>query len=266
MDWPEFNAYHLPALERNPARHNLILAWMARVADAPTGEAQKWSFPEPGACAIRTDQRHGLILGELRREYCETLAAQVARTRFKSVVGPDDAPLWFVERAEALGERFEEPMPQRIHALSEAPIYPGVPGTARPATAADADLFAEWAATFMAEAAPQDDPLPRDRLERIAASGDILFWLAAGEPVSMAGIVRRIRNAAAIAWVYTPPELRGRGYAGSVTAAVVEMVYTEGRKTACLYTDLRNPAANRCYEKIGFRPVCDSWHFSQATE
>ncbi len=82
----------------------------------------------------------------------------------------------------------------------------------------------------------------------------------------MAGIVRRIRNAAAIAWVYTPPELRGRGYAGSVTAAVVEMVYTEGRKTACLYTDLRNPAANRCYEKIGFRPVCESWHFSQATE
>ncbi len=135
MDWPELSAYHMPALERNAARHNMILAWMARAADAPTGEAQKWSFPEPGACAIRTDQRHGLILGELRREHCETLAAQVAGTRFKSVVGPDDAPLWFVERAEALGERFEEPMPQRIHALSEAPIYPGVPGTARPATA-----------------------------------------------------------------------------------------------------------------------------------
>lgn len=79
----------------------------------------------------------------------------------------------------------------------------------------------------------------------------------------MAGIVRRSRGAAAIAWVYTPPELRGRGYAGSVTAAVVEKIYAEGRKIACLYTDLRNPASNRCYAKIGFKPVCDSWFFRQ---
>ena len=81
----------------------------------------------------------------------------------------------------------------------------------------------------------------------------------------MAGIVRRTRNAAAIAGVYTPPGLRGKGYAGSVTAAVVEKIYREGRKKACLYTYLSNPASNRCYEKIGFRPVCDSWMFFQTT-
>jgi hypothetical protein len=39
----------------------------------------------------------------------------------------------------------------------------------------------------------------------------------------------------------TPPELRGRGYAGSVTAALVERIYAEGKSFACLYTDLRNP-------------------------
>jgi predicted GNAT family acetyltransferase len=90
------------------------------------------------------------------------------------------------------------------------------------------------------------------------------FWTVEDEPVSMAGIVRRTRHAAAIASVYTPPELRGRGYAGSVTAAVVERVFAEGKSIGCLYTDLRNPFSNRCYAKIGFKPVCCSWHYPRA--
>jgi predicted GNAT family acetyltransferase len=82
----------------------------------------------------------------------------------------------------------------------------------------------------------------------------------------MAGIVRRLRTCAAIAGVYTPPALRGRGYAGSVIAAVVERIYAEGRTTACLYTDLSNLFSNRCYAKIGFKPVCSSFHFHRRTQ
>lgn len=78
--------------------------------------------------------------------------------------------------------------------------------------------------------------------------------------MSIAGIVRRLKQSAAITGVYTPPEFREHGYAGSVTATV-ERVYAEGRKIACLYADLRNPASNRCYTKIGFTPVCTSMHF-----
>ena len=59
----------------------------------------------------------------------------------------------------------------------------------------------------------------------------------------------------------TPPSLRGRGYAGSVTAAVAERIFAEWKTAACLYTDLRNPSSNRCYAKIGFMPICKSWHY-----
>jgi predicted GNAT family acetyltransferase len=52
--------------------------------------------------------------------------------------------------------------------------------------------------------------------------------------------------------------LRGRGYAGAVTAAVVDSIFAEGRTAACLYVDLRNPYSTRCYAKIGFQPVCRS--------
>jgi len=47
----------------------------------------------------------------------------------------------------------------------------------------------------------------------------------------------------------------------TLTAAVVERIYAEGRKTACLYTDLRNSFSNRCYARIGFKPVCASVQF-----
>src|SRR5262249_6751434 len=80
-----------------------------------------------------------------------------------------------------------------------------------------------------------------------------------------AGIVRRTRHAAAIAGVYTPPALRGRGYARSVTAAVVERIFAEGKIAACLYSDLRNPSSNRCYAKIGFQPGCCFWHYPAAS-
>ena len=87
------------------------------------------------------------------------------------------------------------------------------------------------------------------------------YAMGHGQPVSMAGIVRHLNNSAAITGIYTPPPLCGRGYAGSATAATVERIYAEGRTIACLYTDLRNPASNRCYAKIGFAPVCGSLHF-----
>jgi predicted GNAT family acetyltransferase len=74
----------------------------------------------------------------------------------------------------------------------------------------------------------------------------------------MDGIVRRTRRGAAIAGVYTPPALRNRGYAAAVTAATVDSVFAEGKTLACLYSNLRNPASNRCYAKIGFKPVCRS--------
>jgi predicted GNAT family acetyltransferase len=91
---------------------------------------------------------------------------------------------------------------------------------------------------FHREADP-DDPLPAcEELERAAGENRFLFWIGNGEPVSMAGIVRRLKRSAAIAGVHTPPKLRDRGYAGSAVAATVERVYAEGRNIACLYADL----------------------------
>lgn len=265
MDIAAFNAIHMPALEREEAKHNLTLVLMARAAlEAPPGQTRFWSFGEPGACAVQTPGR-GLVLGAPRREHCEAFAETMAGTHFRSIMGPDGTAEWFVARAETLAETFDEPWSQRIMALNRPPIRPQVAGESRIMTATDADFYVGWALAFHEEALHGDPPVERSHWEQQAASGNSLFWTVDGEPVSMAGTMRRTRDCCSIGAVYTPPALRGRGYAGAVTAAAVDKIHGEGRKTACLYTDMANPFSNRCYEKIGFHEICRSAMFRQTT-
>jgi RimJ/RimL family protein N-acetyltransferase len=250
-------------LERDEVRHNLILAILDRLAAGHAPDLRRWTLGPPGACAVQTPA-YPVVLGELTPAQCRALADETRDLDYPGVVGPDETAQWFAERATERGLTFLEPIPQLIHELRDQPTYPGVPGQARVVGRDDAELLADWTMDFLREAVPHD-PLPsRKRLMQNAAERRHQLWIVDGEPVSMSGIVRRTRHVAAIGSVYTPPRLRGRGYAGSVTAAVAERIFAEGKAAACLYTDLRNPASNRCYAKIGFKPACPSRHYPRA--
>jgi len=258
MDTQEFARYHLPALETDEVRYNVQIAVILSAA-AEAAPLQHWTLGGPGHCATRSPG-HGILLGALDRAECQALASQTRDIDYPGVIGSDETAHWFVEAARAIGITFAEVVPQRIHVLGEAPRYPGAAGSARPVEVNDAPLLFEWMMGFHSEAVPHE-PLPElAKIEKAAASGRFLFWTVTGEPVSVAAIARRLRTTAAINSVYTPPDKRGRGYAGSVTAAVAERAFADGKSTVCLFTDLRNPFSNRCYAKIGFKPYCESWH------
>jgi RimJ/RimL family protein N-acetyltransferase len=256
----EFRAYHEPALARDEVKHGLILNILAQPHDSKPNDFLHWTLGDPGQCAVKIGQ-HSIVLGALEETQSRRLAELTSQIDYPGVIGADLTAKWFADRAVELGRQFLDPEPQQIHAVTDAPHYPGAAGFARPVKAEDSTMFIDWMLAFRREAVPHDPPLAAEELERMADKGDYLLWIDNGQPVSMAGIVRRLKISGAITGVYTPPELRGRGYAGSVTAATVERIYAEGRTIACLYTDLRNPFSNRCYAKIGFRPVCTSLHF-----
>jgi RimJ/RimL family protein N-acetyltransferase len=260
----EFVEFHRPALERDEVRHNLMLGLLARLLDTEQPDCRLWTLGAPGACAIQTTPRHAIILGDLDAAQCRAFAEQTRDLDYPGVVGTDGIAPLFVARAVESGAKFAEPIPELIQALRERPSYPQVRGTARLVRRDDAELFAEWLIAFFRQVVPHEVLPTRERIEMTAAAGNYRFWVVDGEPVAMAGIVRRSRHAAAIAGVFTPPALRNRGYGAAVTAAVVDAVFAEGRTAACLYTDLRNPASNRCYAKIGFKPVCRAWHYLRA--
>jgi uncharacterized protein len=251
----DFIARHRAALAENEPRHIVMLGLLDIAAADRSKTLRTWSLGNDAACAVLGPGR--LILGDLDEAQCAALADAMAGETYPALVGPDETAKWFVARAEAAGRAFRHVMPQRIMALAGPPRYPDAPGAARAATSEDAELLSAWLDAFVAEAVPNDPPIQPERKAAIAASGDCFLWEVDGRPVSTAAIVRETGRTAGISLVYTPPERRGRGYAGAVTAATVEAAYARGKTAACLFTDLRNPVSNRCYEKIGFERVCD---------
>ena len=79
-----------------------------------------------------------------------------------------------------------------------------------------------------------------------------------GMPVSMAGYTREMQTAIGVAFVYTPPCYRGKGYATSCVAQISQFALGKGFTKCVLYTDLLNPTSNSIYQKIGYVPICDS--------
>ena len=261
MQPAEFRAHHEPALELQEVKHGFILNALGRIDGEKLEEVSYWTLGKPGECAIQLGHVSILLIGELAKNQCQTLAELTASTQYPGVIGPDVTAKWFTGRARELGLQFLKPEALQLYSINDKPRYPGASGRARPVTSRDATLLADWLTAFHRETLPHYPVPAREELERAASEDRFLFWINHGEPVSMAGIARRLKISAAIRAVYTPPELRGHGYAGSVTAAMVERIYAEGRKMACLYADVSNPASIRCYTKIGFTPVCKSMHF-----
>jgi RimJ/RimL family protein N-acetyltransferase len=134
---------------------------------------------------------------------------------------------------------------------------PGPEGRPRVAGQRDRDLLLAWFDAFAVEV---DDAAGQDHVSAVderLGYGGLTVWEAAGAPVSVAGITRAVDGMTRVGPVYTPPALRGRGYAGGATAAVSQAALDAGATQVVLYTDLANPTSNALYERLGYRPVED---------
>lgn len=133
---------------------------------------------------------------------------------------------------------------------------PPVAGRARVATPEDGPLLQEWLEAFNAEALPAGWPKDPNAGARMAASDSAWIWLdERGTPVSMASNPRRVAGWWGIAYVFTPRQHRGHGYASGVVAHASRLALARGAQGCTLFTDLMNPVSNRIYERIGYRRV-----------
>lgn len=143
---------------------------------------------------------------------------------------------------------------RRLFRLIElTPPQPGPQGSARLVTELDRDLLIEWFEAFGVDVGePTIDPARA--VDRRLANGELLLWEVDGVPVSLAGATAPIADVTRVAPVYTPATLRGRGYAGAVTAAISRRGLDAGYQVV-LYTDVANPTSNALYQRLGYRPV-----------
>ncbi len=255
----EFADLHEPALDADEIRHGLLLSIVNRLREMrEPGGIRQWSLGGPGECAVQT-RGYPIVLGNLSKEQCRAFAETMYGDDYPGVVGAGGTALAFAEKAEELGVAFEGKERQQIQALAEIPQVPSAPGTPRRASSPDLQLIRAWVTSFIREAIPSD-PIPNDQ-ELLASirSGGRWLWFCGEKPVAMAAIARRNRHTASINSVFTPREYRNQGFGAAITAYVARQIFLEGRTAACLYVDLSNAASIRCYAKLGFKPVCDSW-------
>lgn len=271
-DAAAFLAEAEPLLLADEARHNLILGIAGTIRDTPDLYPLRslWLVRDDGevvAAALRTPP-YNLILAKPRSTPAlATLAEAVADSEeIPGVVGTEPeihefAELW----SEHSGVPGRVNMRQGVYALDQVELVPTVAGSARVATNDDRELALRWWIAFGEEVFHEGGP-GSERAEASvdhklgSSTGGILLWEDDGEPVSLAGWGGLTPNGIRIGPVYTPPKLRGRGYATAVTAELSQRLldgrlFEGGRSFCFLYTDLANPTSNAIYERIGYRRV-----------
>jgi GNAT superfamily N-acetyltransferase len=221
-------------------------------------------WPEPdgtvGAALLQTPP-YPILLTVLPPGAAASLAAELTG-RGHHLPGVNATPGPAAEFAAAWAERTGQAsrvgMQMRLYELGRLrPPDPLPPGRARTAADADRDLLLAWLDAFNDEASP---PGPRES-QRVVddrlSFGGLVLWEHAGAPVSVAGRTRPAGGLARMGPVYTPPEFRGRGFGGAVTATVTQAALDGGAEGVVLFTDLANPTSNTLYQRLGFRPVTD---------
>ncbi len=145
-------------------------------------------------------------------------------------------------------------------------IVPGIlsSGTVsgRRIEARDLELIARWTAAYSVEALGETDGPQllqscRASAERSLAKGRTWVLEDHGQPVACSSFNTATKEAVQVGGVWTPPELRGRGYGRSVVGASLMDAHREGVHKAILFTGESNIPAQRAYAALGFRHIGD---------
>jgi uncharacterized protein len=273
-DLAEFERAAGDFLRAREAEHNLILGICSnlRAAGSAFAMGQGTNAAPPYFAVIRDGER--VVGAALRTPPLNTILSAMDDPRGADLVVADqletrDLPGVLGERGLAkrfadlwtarTGRRARVKTAERIFQLTRVITPRPTPGRMRHATMADLDLVAAWFRAFIREALREEGDDARVTAEYwLTRPGRLLYlWEDDGRPVSMTGASGRTPNGIRIGAVYTPPELRGRGYASNLVAQVSQAQLDGGLRYCFLYTDLANPTSNHIYQEIGYTPVAD---------
>jgi GNAT superfamily N-acetyltransferase len=142
---------------------------------------------------------------------------------------------------------------ERLYQVKNLRFPAGVAGELRRATEADRELLLSWLPGFKPGAQWAGcDPAAVFVTRRLAAD-DVWIWDDDG-PASMAARTDAVAGVSRIQAVNTPPELRRRGYASAVVAALSACVLDQGMRCV-LFANVHNAAAEAVYRRLGYQAV-----------
>lgn len=255
------------------AEHNLPLSLAARLVEDPHpygGEDPYLAVAEAGdevvAVAMRTPP-YNLILSEVvDHRAVAAFVDDLREATLPGVFGPVCVAGRFAELwSEGAGVRAHVQVAERIYRATESHPPANVRGRYRAYEDRDRELVLAWLTAFAAESMPADAPFDAESVlaRRLSdRDGGFALW-EDGEASSLAGFGGVTPHGIRVGPVYTPHELRGRGYASALVGELTAQLLAQGRRFCFLFTDLANPTSNSIYQRVGYRPVTDvnQWVF-----
>jgi RimJ/RimL family protein N-acetyltransferase len=211
-----------------------------------------------GVCLMQTPAHVDEIL--------EMLAAAAPRELIE-LCGPTDQ----IERALLHGLVRDRPLRGRhdstvvrlpLDKLVVPPALDAKSVETRPPTGEELALLGDWHAAFNDELfgegrSPEADLRARQWIRAIHDERRDGVATVEDRPVAYCAITGSLDDEINIGAVYTPPELRGRGYARCAVAGVLRDAARDGVRRACLTVGKENVAAQRTYAALGFQGAHD---------
>jgi predicted GNAT family acetyltransferase len=260
-----------PFLVAHEAEHNVMLGICSTliqtdIYQSPPYLAYVEDKGEIVAVAMRTPP-FNLVLSNMADESPIRTIVEDAHSTYgcdlRGVIGLKAISKSFAETWKIVtGQGYRLNIEERLYRLHKVNPVSNVSGEYRAAIEVDRKTLIQWFIDFSAEALDGMSQEDADRQFNMRLTSDSVqrgmrVWCDQGKLVSFAGYGALTPHGIRIAPVYTPPDLRGHGYASACVAALSQELLDAGRKFVFLFTDLSNPTSNHIYQTIGYEPVCD---------
>lgn len=224
-----------------------------------------WVLERDGAVvgAMMRTAPYRLMLSPMAEADAAAAAREVlaADPTLPGVVGPTAAAAAFVEATGRPARVDRSMLAYALGALVDAPAPEGGP---RRATGDDAELCLAWRQAMATEIRLEAHAMA-PMLDAALAEGRVWLWEADGEPVCQVGHSPAVDSPGGpvtrVGPVYTPPQHRGRGFAGALTGTVSRELLARGDRVM-LFTDAANPTSNGVYTRLGYELVDESAEFT----
>jgi uncharacterized protein len=204
---------------------------------------------------------NGMVLVQAPHELVRELARFAVANSHRAIAGFSGA----ADQVALARGAFELPVAvvdevESLYSLALADlIVPAPLGQCRRPAATELPQLADWRRAYHVESLGGIDSADvaaqaAREIDQLVALARIWVLEVDGAIVAMTGFNAQIPGIAQVGGVFTPRELRGRGYARRVVAG--SLIDSRGEiSRAILFTP--NPSAARAYEAIGFRPTGD---------
>ena len=195
------------------------------------------------------------------------LAVEATRRPVGGLIGPDDqvstvSSALGIDQSNARLDENEKLYSLRLENL----IVPGALSSGRLSGRVieprDVELITGWRVAYSIETlGEQDGPQlwerNRESVQRYMSEGRVWLLEDQGKSVACSAFNSIITEAVQVGGVWTPPNLRRRGYGRAVVAASLLDARNKGVEKGILFTGEENIAAQRAYTALGFQQIGD---------